>query len=349
MQSPLIEQNAPGSERAHLSASVTICAYTMLRWKDLCEAVESVTGQLRPGDECLIVIDHNEELLARTDAAFTGRHDVRVLANTGSRGLSGARNTAVAHSRRDILAFLDDDAVAGPGWLARMRRALEDPDVIGVGTAVLPRWPNGQRPPWFPSEFDWVVGCSYVGLPTVSAEVRNTIGAGMAFRREAFELAGGFSTMVGRVGTIPTGCEETELCIRVRRARPSARILYLPDVAVMHRVTLDRLRPSYFLRRCVGEGLSKARVAKLVGAGDGLSSERSYVSAVLPRGLHRELRRALRGEPAGWAACMFIIAGVVLAGVGYAGGRLSRRGRHGGFRTDAVAGAEDRGRCPRAT
>src|SRR2546429_6452067 len=120
------------------------------------------------------------------------------------------------------------------------------------------------------------------------ADVRNVIGAAMAFRREAFTLAGTFSDLVGRVGTTPTGCEETELCIRLRRAKGTARIVYLPDVAVSHHVTPDRLRVSYFLRRCLGEGLSKARVSRLVGADAGLSSERSYVSRVLPPALRPE-------------------------------------------------------------
>jgi glycosyltransferase involved in cell wall biosynthesis len=302
---------------------VAICAYTLQRWDSLVDAVESVLAQLRAGDECLIVVDHNDELLARAERAFTS---ARVMPNTGPRGLSGARNTAIAASHGDLVAFLDDDAVACPGWLDRMRSALADTDVYGVGTAALPHWPERGRPSWFPPEFDWVVGCSYTGLPVARADVRNVIGAAMAFRREAFELAGRFSTVVGRIGTTPTGCEETELCIRLRRARPGARIAYLPDVAVQHRVSEDRLSLGYFFRRCVGEGLSKARVSRLVGANDGLSSERAYVRSTLPRGVRRELRRGLRGELSGWSASALIVAGAVVTGAAYLSGRLTGGG-----------------------
>jgi GT2 family glycosyltransferase len=304
--------------------SVAICAYTMRRWDDLTEAVGSVVAQLRTGDECILVVDYNDELLARACEAFPG---VRVVRNTETKGLSGARNTAIAHSLGEVVAFLDDDAVAGPTWLREVLGALDEDDVLGVGTAALPRWPGGERPAWFPPEFDWVVGCSYSGLPTERADVRNVIGAAMAFRREAFALAGTFSDLVGRVGTAPTGCEETELCIRLRKAKSTARIVYLPDVAVSHHVTPDRLRVSYFLRRCLGEGLSKARVSRLVGASDGLASERSYVSAVLPRAVVRELGRALRGRAAGLGAATLIVTGVACAGLGYLRGRLYPRGR----------------------
>jgi hypothetical protein len=146
----------------------------------------------------------------------------------------------------------------------------------------------------------------------------------MAFRREVFDLAGTFSTDVGRIGLTPTGCEETELCIRLRQIRPSALITYAPDVTVSHRVTEDRVRRRYFLRRCLGEGRSKARVSRLVGAGDALLSERAYVRSVLPKAFLRELRRGLRGDLAGLAAATFIVLGVLGAGVGYVEVRLTK-------------------------
>lgn len=309
-------------DAATATASVAICAYTMRRWDNLGAAVGSVLRQLRPGDECLVIIDHNAELLSKARTELEG--EIRVLANSGPQGLSGARNTAIAASRGDILAFLDDDAVASELWLDQMRSALADPEVFAVGSAALPQWPGSGRPTWFPPEFDWVVGCSYLGLPAARADVRNVIGAAMAFRREAFELAGVFSTVVGRIGTAPTGCEETELCIRLRHARPTARVSYLPDVAVAHHVTADRLSLSYFLRRCAGEGRSKARVSRLVGAGDALASERTYVRQTLPRGIRRELRRGLRGDLGGWSTSALIVAGAFLTGCAYVRGRLAR-------------------------
>jgi GT2 family glycosyltransferase len=305
------------------TVSVVICAYTMRRWDDIVDAVRSVTSQLSTGDEVVVVIDHNDELFARATETFGGLDRVTVVPNAGKRGLSGGRNTGIMTGGGSIVAFLDDDATADPGWLAAMVEAFAEPDVLGVGTAPVPRWPGGERPAWFPPELDWIVGCAYRGMPETDADVRNVIGAAMAFRREVFDLAGVFSDQVGRVGTLPTGCEETELCIRLRQARPGARIRYLPDAKVRHRVTEDRVQPRYAIRRSLGEGVSKAMVSRLVGPDDALETERRYVQHVLPRAVLRELGRLGRGRLAGAGAATVIVASVAAAGIGYLRGRLS--------------------------
>jgi GT2 family glycosyltransferase len=303
-----------------LTVTVIICAYTEERWDQLAAAVASVRNQPTAADQVVVVVDHNDELLERAEAAFA---DIDVCASTGPRGLSGARNTGLAASRGDIVAFLDDDAEAGTGWLERLRRHYDDPAVIGVGGRALPRW-DGRQPRWFPDEFLWVVGCSFAGQPTSVTAVRNMLGCNMSFRRTALDRADGFHPALGRVGKNPVGCEETELCIRLRRLHTAGRILYDPAAEVRHLVTADRATWSYFRRRCYAEGRSKAVVASLAGAGSGLSSEREYTRSTLPRGVTRELRRGLI-EPAGVARAATMVAGLVITACGFLSGRASRK------------------------
>jgi GT2 family glycosyltransferase len=276
------------------SASAVVCCYTEDRWDDLRAAVDSLVRQTVPPHEIVIVVDHNDVLLARAERAFPA---AVVLPNKEARGLSGARNTGVAQATGEVVVFLDDDAVAAPPWLETMLTAYHDPRVVGVGTMVAARWPAG-RPAWFPPEFDWVVGCSYVGLPERTGPVRNPIGAAMSFRRSVFDHVGAFSSDLGRVGTLPLGCEETEFCIRVRQALPEAVILFEPSATVHHRVTVGRTTLSYFLRRCFAEGLSKAAVGSRVGHDDALSTEGDYVRRVLPRAVRRGLTSPREGRRA---------------------------------------------------
>ena len=316
------EATGPEATGPAIDIDVVICAYTLDRWEQLVAAVRSVEAQRHPAERVIVVIDHNDDLLARSLEAFAGH---TVIPNAHKQGLSGARNTGIAEATAEVVAFLDDDAAAEPGWLDAAAAALADPGVGGVGGRVVPNWETG-APGWFPDEFLWVVGCSYTGLPEQQAEIRNPIGANMAFRRTLMTDVGGFREEVGRVGSIPVGCEETELSIQVRRR--GHRILYTPDAQVSHLVTGDRTRWHYFWTRCLNEGRSKAAVARLTGADEALESERAYATRTLPVGTLRRLRRAGTGPRRldALLGAVAIVVGLVVTGVGYVEGTI-RRGR----------------------
>ncbi|WP_143673265.1 glycosyltransferase family 2 protein, partial [Streptomyces griseiscabiei] len=157
------------------AVSVVVCVYTEDRWEDILAAVASVRAQSRPALETLVVVDHNQALLERLTGEYKEVDEVRVLANAGPRGLSAGRNTGIAASYGEIIAFLDDDAVAERDWLRWFAEGYTDPRVMAVGGRTVPVWASGRRPVWFPEEFDWVVGCAYKGLPGGVAEVRNVL------------------------------------------------------------------------------------------------------------------------------------------------------------------------------
>ncbi len=305
-----------------MTTSVIVCAYTLNRWTDLQRAVASLTDQTIAPDEVLVVIDHNDELFETAKRTFTS---ATVLNNAHEKGLSGARNTGVLASSSDVILFLDDDAYADTAWIEATLRALEDPSVVGVGSWIEPNWEGGE-PNFFPESFRWVMGCSYSGLPPAGGMIRNPIGAGMALRREVFTQVGGFSAGLGRIGTTPLGCEETELAIRYSQHRPDARFVHAPDAVVHHFVPRARLSWSYFLRRCWSEGLSKAAVAKLVGATDGLSEERRHALRVLPREFFTSLIMAIHSPRDGIDRAARIVLGMATAATGVLWGTLSLHG-----------------------
>ncbi|MCR2816009.1 glycosyltransferase family 2 protein [Microbacterium jiangjiandongii] len=297
-----------------MSVSVVICAYTLDRWDQLTLAMTSVSDQ-GVGDETILVIDHNDELLRRAQARWP---EARVLANTGKQGLSGARNTALQVADGEIVAFLDDDAVAEPGWLRTLVDGFIAPSVVAVGGSAVPLWP-GDAPAVLPEELLWIVGCSYRGLPTRPGPVRNVMGCSMAFRRDPLLAVGGFNTDTGRVGKLPIGCEETEVCIKLRQLDPAHTVRYEPSARVRHHVSPDRTRMAYVAHRSWCEGISKAGIARTVGRQDALSAESAYASRVLPAALWRELRRGPQGAPAATA----ILLSLLLAGAGFLRGSIA--------------------------
>ncbi len=306
-----------------MKSSVVICAYTLDRWITLDRAVRSCTEQTCPPDEVILVIDYNEELLQRAQNEFP---EIEVIANSMSKGLSGARNTGVRAARGDVIVFLDDDARGDERWLEKILEPFADPAVVGCGGWSVPEW-LGERPRWCPQTFLWIMGCSYEGLPATGATIRNPIGANMALRRRVFDLVGGFSAGLGRIGTIPLGCEETELCIRYGVNHSEDRFVMVRESVVFHSVPASRTTWDYFFRRCWSEGLSKAAVASLVGGDAGLSAERRHLAQALPRELVSSVFE-LRRHPLSIAPRLFsIVAGSAATVGGFLWGSVSVR-RH---------------------
>lgn len=313
---PMVRPPRPSSlpsRDAGYRVSVVIAAFADERWPDTLAAVKSVQTQTDQPMETILV-DHNPSLIKRARREITG---IQIVENTGPRGASGARNSGVLVARGDIIAFLDDDAIATPTWLRNLCQHFVDPSVTGVGGGITPAWPAA-RPRWFPREFDWVVGASYLGMPEVASPVRNVWTGNMAIRRSAFEAVDGFRAGFGKTGNVSRP-EDTDLCLRVARAQPEKHWFYEPAAEIAHKVPPYRSTRKFFLKRCWHEGRGKAALSSLVGIADGTAAERRYAMRVLPRGFIRELSGAvLRRELAPFEKCVAIMIGLAASTAGLA-------------------------------
>lgn len=312
--------------------SVIICAYTEKRWNELIAAIESVQRQTLQPREIIVVIDHNPRLLLQLRERATG---VVAIENCTAKGASGARNSAAIAAQGTILAFLDDDAIAQPGWLENLTACYTNHQVAGTGGKIEPHW-REKRPSWFPDEFNWVIGCSYQGLPMENTAVRNIIGANMSVRKEVFTLVGGFREAFGNNKSANkeqtrlkwlhhhAGDEETEFCMRVTQQMPGYQWIYTPSAIVHHDVPAQRARWGYFLWRCYDEGLGKASLVKLHNARTGLSAERAYTFRALPKGIMRGLIDVfVRRDLAGSLRAGAIVIGLATTILGYLVGSIS--------------------------
>ena len=295
--------------------SAAICTHATERLEDLARGLAGIDAQTRPPLEVVVVVDRNPSLLAEVARRWPGLH---VVPNADHGGIAGARNTAVAAAKGDVVAFLDDDARPEPDWLERLAAAYDDPHVQVVGGWVAAAW-DDRRPAHLPPELDWVVGCSHRGRPTVRTDVRNVTGASISLRRALVDRVGGFDERVSRKDAGLATCDDTEFCIRVTQRLPGSRIVTEPTAVVHHRVTPHRSTWAYLRARSIAEGESKAQVAAIVGPADATSDERHYVRRVLPRALVRELRHGR------WRGAAGVVTALTWTGWGYVVGRRSAR------------------------
>jgi cellulose synthase/poly-beta-1,6-N-acetylglucosamine synthase-like glycosyltransferase len=317
-----------GSTETSVTVSVIIAAHTFERCDDLTLAVESAIGQQSPPYEVVVAVDNNPDLYEWVCKKLP---DVVAVDHRGARGAGSTRNSGARAAYGSILAFLDDDAIARPGWLRNLSAPLARPDVVGVGGQAEPVW-RGPVPKWLPAEFLWVVGASYLGMPKAAAPIRNVWSQNMAVRRADFWKVGGFREGFGKVGLESTACDDTDLCIRMSAATGGIW-WYEPSALIGHVVPVRRGTPRFFVQRCYTEGKGKADMAVLLGPSQRLQDERRHATKTLPQGLRHELWQAVtRREFAAMQRASAIAVGLGAASAGYAFRRARRvsvsRGQH---------------------
>lgn len=287
------------------TVGVVVCTHAAERRDQLQAAVRSLAEQTRVPDDVVVVVDGDETLAELVRAAVPG---TRVLCLGHNQGVSVARTRGAAALGTDLVVFLDDDAVADPGWLAGLLVPMSDPQVLGSSgrsAAVF----GGARPSWLPEEFLWVLGCSYRGMPTAPARVRNFYGGCALVRRDVFLDLGGFDPAVGHHGDAVGGGEEADFCLRAAR-ETGGEFAFEPAALIQHHVPASRLTWRYFLTRCHGEGRMKARMARRAPKG-ALGPERAFALAA-PVAV---LRAIGRGRP---AQALGIVVGCVAVLTGLA-------------------------------
>lgn len=294
-----------------VSVSVVVSAYTTGRLNDVLDCISSLKRQTFPAAEIILVLDPREKLVDFYKPRVPS--DVKIIMSDDV-GLSHARNAGIKKARGEIVAFIDDDAIADEEWLENLVRNYEDPHVLGVGGFIKPVWER-KRPRWFPEELYWILGCSYKGLPKKKAYVRNPIGCNMSFRKDAFEKVGYFSTGIGRLGKKLIANEETEFCIRVWKQVSNSKIVYDPSVVVYHTVHKGRTTVTYLLKRSFYEGFSKALISRSKSNPlKTLSTEDRYLKYLLKVVFPSRLRRIHKFKSICHLVVLFISVCSVLMG-----------------------------------
>jgi GT2 family glycosyltransferase len=255
-----------------MRVSVVLCTHTLDRYDDFVEAAYSVLAQTHDETELVLVSDGNPDVYERFDEEFGHREDVLTHCNDANVGLLESRNNGAGVATGDVVAFLDDDAIAATDWVAQLVEAYEKRDAVAAGGKMVPSWVAG-RPSFLPAEFYWLVGVTQRGFADGPGEVRNTFGSNISFRREVFLDLDGFDTDIGgRQGDANLQGGETELCARLREAYGKG-VYYNPEAEVAHKVFEYRTEPRWLLDRAFWQGYSKRGMEVLVPESTGEETE----------------------------------------------------------------------------
>ena len=148
--------------------SAIVCTYRSNDYKDALEAVASLLNQTYPEIEIIIVVDGNERLRKKIAAVYNTQNKIQVIASKENIGVSGARNLGIRRARGDIIAFLDDDAIAGKRWIEDLVDTYQRKDAIAVGGKILPIW-LAKKPDYLPEELYWLIGLTFKGFALFSS------------------------------------------------------------------------------------------------------------------------------------------------------------------------------------
>ena len=108
---------------------MVVVSFQPTKWLERC--LDSVGDQ---ADEVILVDNGSEGGAA---AAFGRRQGVRVLRLAENQGFASGVNAGIASAHGDVVALLNDDAVAGRSWLESSARVLELSDVAAVAPRIL--------------------------------------------------------------------------------------------------------------------------------------------------------------------------------------------------------------------
>jgi GT2 family glycosyltransferase len=212
--------------------SVIILNYNGRNWLGPC--LGSIAGQRSAPPFETLLVDN-----ASTDdsLAFAAEHfpSVRVVRNDRNLGFAAGNNRGARAARGTWLAFLNNDTVAAPDWLASLHQSATDPSLGGRYALITSRIESLARPGTIDSAGDAYVRAggafkrghgATADEYSLSGEVFGACGAAFMIRRDIFDALGGFDERFFMV------YEDVDLSYRARLA--GHRCWYAAAAVVRH-------------------------------------------------------------------------------------------------------------------
>jgi len=222
-------------------------------------ALASIAAQQHPpAHEVIVVDDHSTD----STAALAARAGARLVTTPDPGGINPGRNAGVRSARAELVALVDDDVSAWPGWLRALAEgAARHPEALAFGGPIrahlegpAPRACGRERPP-----------ITALDLGSTDREAETLFGANLTLRRRAFNLAGAFDE------TIVGGGDEEEWLRRLHAA--GGTTVYLADAGLDHRRTGADSRLRALMRGAYARGRQARAWDRRRGGDRGMAGE----------------------------------------------------------------------------
>jgi glycosyltransferase involved in cell wall biosynthesis len=250
--------------RANPMLSVIIASFNRVSY--LLECIESILLCSNCDNFEVIVVWQGDDIQTklRVEKKFKNYSNIKCI-HSGKLGASSARNIGALKARGDILAFIDDDAIAQENWVnAYIKAFCNSENVPGIaGGKVMPKW-EGERPEWLPEEQEYLLGIYDKGDEMMEFPGQDLpFMANVALLRERFLEVGGIEEKIGFDASKKSISSGADSLLALRVKEQGGNIVYVPDAAIYHRIVGAKLKVRYFLKRYYYEGKSLVTMLNL--------------------------------------------------------------------------------------
>ena len=309
-----------------MSLAVTVAVPTAARHAPLRRLLQALPLALQgvPVVEVLVVDNAPGQSAAEVVASAAG---VRLVVEPVP-GAAAARNRALREVTTEWVAFLDDDVVPEPGWLAALVDGVVDDVVDGgavraVGGRVVLD-PSVARPRWFDEAgIGGYVTAFDLGRPAGAvSEGEYVVTANALFHVPSLLAVGGFDEALGPRPGAQIVADDVHVVRELQRAGHEVR--WQPAAVVVHDFPADRRRARWLLRRAYLQGRSDWLLDAELLATRRAGGARVALSW-LGTELGRRRREGLRRPTTAFHALTDVArtAGALRQGIGLARGRRS--------------------------
>ncbi len=236
--------------------TVVICTYN--RASQLEKGLEAWANQSADTTSFEILVVDNGSTDATPDVykKISGRYPSVQwrYVSTPIPSLPKARNLGISEAKGKIIAFVDDDAIAGENYIENLLENIKRfPEFSAFGGPVFPLYEGGKEPVWMSSWLQRIYSLVHLGNVYREFRPKYPVGANMIFRKKIFERYGHFDVETNR-------SDDKQFFYKIRRA--GEKVLYFPNVRVRHFIDKNRQTRDYVIRTSYLNGVADRKMLR---------------------------------------------------------------------------------------